>query len=44
MVHGLCVLTFSVEVHVLLKLIKILFQKMHSLLTALRKIDYEGLN
>ena len=44
MVHGLREVTFSLEVHVLLKLIKIFFQKKHNLMVALRKVDYEDLH
>ena len=42
--HGLRVVTFFLEVYVLLKLIKIFFQKKRNLLIAMRKVDYEDLD
>ena len=42
--HGLREVTFSLDVQVLLKFIKISFQKKYSLLVSLRKVYYEDLD
>ena len=39
--HGMRVVTFSLKMHVPLGLIEIFFQKKHSLLVAVRKVDYK---